>query len=181
MKSIILASTNPVKRDAVLTGFLRMFPHEEFFINEISVPSGVSDQPLSSAETLAGAVNRVRQAQTSRPEADYWVGIEGGVEFMQEDLAAFAWVVVRSRHLEGKSRTGSFFLPAAVADLIRSGKELGEADDIVFGRKNSKTENGAIGLLTGNVINRAELYAHAVVLALVAFKNSELYGGNREL
>jgi non-canonical (house-cleaning) NTP pyrophosphatase len=41
MKSIILASTNPVKRDAVLTGFLRMFPHEEFFINEISVPSGV--------------------------------------------------------------------------------------------------------------------------------------------
>jgi inosine/xanthosine triphosphatase len=54
---------------------------------------------------------------------------------------------------------------------------LGEADDIVFGRKNSKTENGAIGLLTGNVINRAELYAHAVVLALVAFKNGELYGG----
>jgi inosine/xanthosine triphosphatase len=181
MKSIILASTNPVKRDAVLTGFLRMFPQEDFFINQISVPSGVADQPLSSAETLTGAVNRVRQAQISQPEADYWVGIEGGVEFMQKELAAFAWVVVRSPYLEGKSRTGSFFLPAAVADLILRGKELGEADDIVFGRKNSKTENGAIGLLTGNVINRAELYAHAVVLALVAFKNGELYGVEREV
>jgi inosine/xanthosine triphosphatase len=91
------------------------------------------------------------------------------------ELAAFAWVVVRNRQGVGKSRTGTFFLPPAVAELIEQGKELGEADDIVFGRTNSKSENGAIGLLTGDVIDRAELYAHAVVLALVPFKNRELY------
>jgi inosine/xanthosine triphosphatase len=175
MKSIIIASNNPVKRNAVLTGFLRMFPDEEFYINEFSAPSGVSDQPLSSRETLQGALNRSEYVFGNQPDADFWVGIEGGVEFLDDDLTAFAWVVIRSRHCVGKSRTGTLFLPPAVARLIRQGKELGEADDIVFGRANSKTENGAVGLLTGDVIDRAELYAHAVVLALVPIKNQELY------
>jgi len=85
------------------------------------------------------------------------------------------WVVVRSGDRVGKARTGTFFLPAPVADLVRQGKELGEADDIIFGRSNSKQENGAIGLLTGNVIDRTQLYEHAVVLALVPFKNVGLY------
>jgi inosine/xanthosine triphosphatase len=175
MKSIILASTNPVKRDAVLTGFLRMFPNDEFYIQGIAVPSGVSDQPLDSGETLQGALNRSARAAAARPEADYWVGIEGGVENLAGKLAAFAWVVVRSNQGLGKSRTGTFFLPPAVTELIRAGKELGEAGDLVFGRINSKTENGAVGLLTRDVIVRAELYAHAVVLALIPFKNGDLY------
>jgi non-canonical (house-cleaning) NTP pyrophosphatase len=34
---------------------------------------------------------------------------------------------------------------------------------------------GAIGLLTGNVIDRAKLYEHGVIMALVAFKNPENY------
>jgi len=59
--------------------------------------------------------------------------------------------------------------------LIRQGKELGEADDIVFGRSNSKQENGAVGLLTDNAIDRAQLYEHAMILALIPFKNEALY------
>jgi non-canonical (house-cleaning) NTP pyrophosphatase len=62
-----------------------------------------------------------------------------------------------------------------VADLIRQGKELGEADDLVFNRSNSKQDNGAVGLLTGNVIDRAQLYEQAVILALAPFKNTEWY------
>jgi non-canonical (house-cleaning) NTP pyrophosphatase len=69
-----------------------------------------------------------------------------------------------------------FFLPPEIAQLIRQGKELGEADDIVFGRQDSKRKNGAVGLLTGNVIDRLELYEGAVVLALAPFKNPELFG-----
>ena len=90
-------------------------------------------------------------------------------------MAAFAWIVVRSKEMMGKGRTGTFFLPHAVAELIRQGKELGEADDIVFGRSNSKQENGAVGLLTDNAIDRVQLYEHAVILALIPFKNEALY------
>jgi non-canonical (house-cleaning) NTP pyrophosphatase len=45
----------------------------------------------------------------------------------------------------------------------------------VFGRTNSKQEEGAIGLLTGGIVDRRQLYEQAVVLALVAFKNEKLY------
>jgi non-canonical (house-cleaning) NTP pyrophosphatase len=74
----------------------------------------------------------------------------------------------------GKSRTGTFFLPVEVARLIREWKELGEADDIVFNRSNSKQENGAIGILTGDIIDRAQLYEQAVILSLIPFKNETL-------
>ena len=90
-------------------------------------------------------------------------------------MAAFAWVVVLTPRRIGKGRTGAFFLPRKVANLIRQGQELGEADDMVFGRSNSKQDVGAVGLLTGNVVDRARLYEQAVILALVPFKNPEQY------
>lgn len=175
MKKIVIASTNPVKMQAALQGFERMFPEQAFEIHSVSAASGVRAQPLSSQETLQGAHNRACAAHRQAPQADYWVGIEGGIEDCDEEMAAFAWVVVYTPRLTGKGRTGTFFLPPVVADLIRQGKELGEADDIVFNKNNSKQANGAIGILTGDVIDRTRLYEHAVVLALAPFKNSELY------
>ena len=176
MALIALASHNPVKAQAALNGFQRMFPGKQFTLQMVAVPSGVRPQPLSSDETLAGASNRARAALQALPQADYGVGIEGGVEPHGDELTAFAWVVVISPGgLEGKGRTGTFYLPPAVAELIRQGKELGEADDIVFAQVNSKQKNGAIGILTGDVIDRTALYVPAVILALVPFKNPELY------
>ncbi|MEJ2600985.1 MAG: inosine/xanthosine triphosphatase [Anaerolineales bacterium] len=175
MKNIVIASHNPVKIEATRLGFQSMFPEERFRIDAVLASSGVHDQPMSSQETIIGAKNRVQAAQNQRQEADFWVGIEGGVEAAGEELAAFAWVVIRSEKLEGKSRTGTFFLPPSVARLIRQGKELGDADDIIFNQSNSKQANGAIGILTDNIIDRTALYAHAVTLALVPFKNPILF------
>lgn len=176
MKKVVVASHNPVKLLAARTGFERMFAGEVFEFVSTAVPSGVRDQPMSSEETLRGALNRARAARQFLPDAEFWVGIEGGIEDDGAgEMAAFAWVTVLADGLEGKARTGTFYLPVEVARLIHAGKELGEADDIVFGRTNSKQENGAIGILTGDVIDRAALYEHAVVLALVPFRNPDLY------
>ena len=175
MTTIVVASKNPVKVQAALGGFQKMFPDQEFTAITVNVPSGVSDQPFSSQETLQGAQNRAANAARQIPTADYWVGIEGGVEEEPEGLAAFAWIVIQSAGITGKGRTATFYLPPAVTHWVRQGKELGEADDIVFNRSNSKQENGAIGILTGDVIDRARLYEVAVILALVPFKNPELY------
>lgn len=174
-RSLVVASTNPVKIEATRIGFRQMFPEMTLEVKTISVPSGVKDQPTSTDETLQGALNRVHAAAQSIPEADYWVGIEGGIEDSGNEMAAFAWVVIYTHELTGKGRTGTFFLPPEVASLIRQGKELGEADDIVFQTNNSKQANGAIGILTGNVIDRTYLYQHAVILALAPFKNKQLY------
>lgn len=175
MKKVVIASKNPVKIQAVKNGFEKMLPSQEFEFIGVSVPSNVADQPLSNDETFQGAKNRVDNAASEVKDADFYVGIEGGIELVDNEMEAFAWVVVRSNNKYGKARTATFFLPKQVVELIKQGKELGEADDIVFQRNNSKQENGAVGILTGDVINRTVYYTEAVILALITFKNSDLY------
>ena len=179
LQQVVVASTNPVKVGAVEGAFRRMVPGGEAEVAGVSVESGVSDQPLSDLETMRGAEARAKAAEAVRPEADYWVGIEGGIESRAqsgtENGGMMAWVVVRSSFGIGRARSGTFFLPDEVARLVREGLELGAADDIVFARSNSKQEEGAIGLLTHGVIDRRALYEHAVVLALAPLKNPLLY------
>lgn len=152
-----------------------MFPKENFEVLGISVNSGVSDQPNSNKETLDGALGRAINAMKNFPGGNYYVGIEGGVEARGNEMESFAWVVVKSGNLVGKGKTGTFFLPDKVIYWVKQGKELGEADDIVFKKSNSKQKNGAIGILTGNVIDRKEFYKSAVITALIPFKNKKLY------
>jgi inosine/xanthosine triphosphatase len=175
MKTIVIASTNPIKSQAAIEGFSAMFPDEEFRVFPVKVQPGISVQPMTGAETLAGASERASTARDLVPEADYWVGIEGGAEEIDGQIGVFAWVVVLDRKRMSKGRSGEFFLPEKVAVLVRGGMELGEADDRVFGLNNSKQQNGAVGLLTGDAVDRAGLYVPAVIFALIPFKNPELY------
>lgn len=167
---VVVASQNPVKVDATRRGFAKMFPQVALHVQSVAAASGVRHQPLSDAETLQGAMNRTRHAAQLVPQADYWVGIEGGVEERQGSMEAFAWIVVAAPHLLGQSRTGTFSLPAGVAALIRQGWELGTAVEELYGRSQVKHTTGAVGVLTDGVIDRVQLYEHAVVLALVPFK-----------
>jgi len=131
MKVIAVASRNPVKSDAALSAFGRMFPGEAFTLIQRPAESGVAVQPTSDAETLRGACNRAAALRDLEPTADFWVGIEGGVEDVAAGMCASAWVVVESRELSGRARSGTFFLPPEVARLVRQGRELGDADDKV--------------------------------------------------
>lgn len=174
-RQIVVASKNPVKINAALAGFCAAIPNRLFRAIGISADSCVADQPASDDETRRGAKHRAVAAQADRPDADFWVGIEGGIETIGGQMFAFAWVVIRSANQTGQSRSGAFLLPPSVQALVREGKELGEANDIVFAKRNSKQQGGAIGLLTADVIGRQQLYEHAVVLALVPFVSTELF------
>jgi inosine/xanthosine triphosphatase len=176
MTKIIIASKNPVKIESTRAGFAKMFKDEIFEIEGLSVDSGVSAQPTSEEETLKGATNRVNNVFNLSPDADYWVGIEGGSKIVGEGMETFAWVVIKSKNGRvSQGRTASFYLPKEIVTLVRQGKELGEADDIVFKRSNSKQSNGAVGILTGDVLTRTDYYETAVILALIPFKNPKLY------
>lgn len=174
MTTIAVASDNPVKIQAALLGFQQMFPAAQFDVVGVATDSGVSAQPMTDVETLAGAKQRAANIRARLPDADYWVGIEGGIEQRDGAFEAFAWVVVLGRERNGFSRTATFTLPEEVAALIRQGVELGLADDAVFGRSDSKRRNGSVGLLTGDVIDRTVYYTHAVVLALIPFRHPNL-------
>lgn len=173
---IIVASKNPVKINAALAGFQKMFPEEKFTAEGIDVSSGVGHQPMGDEETLEGARQRVAAAALLRPDADFWVGIEGGVQEHDGEMQTIGWAVVMARDgKEGKGKTSTFYLPQSAARLVRQGKELGDANDIVFHQTNSKQADGSIGLLTGNLITRTDYYIDAIIFALIPFKNRELY------
>lgn len=173
---IVVASHNPVKLESVQQAFALAYPGVAFQVAGVAVPSGVSDQPMSDAETHRGAHNRVMAAREAQPHADYWVGIEGGLEDVAGALHCFAWAVIYGREAdrEGSARSATFILPEEVARLVRQGLELGDADDVVFGRSNSKQQNGSVGLLTGDRITRTTYYVPAVLLALIPFLNPAL-------
>jgi inosine/xanthosine triphosphatase len=66
-------------------------------------------------------------------------------------------------------------LPPAIAKLIKEGKELAHASDIVFNESKSGQKQGTIGILTNNIINRTRYYIDPVIMALIPFKNPDLY------
>jgi inosine/xanthosine triphosphatase len=173
---IIVASKNPVKINCSRSAFHQAFPESTIQIEAVSVPSNVAEQPMSDSETLRGAMNRATNAKQVNQEASYWIGIEGGIDQNTEgEMYAFAWVYILSKTKVGKAKTASFILPAKIAELVNQGIELGLADDMVFSRSNSKQTNGAVGILTNDLIDRASYYEPAVILALIPFLNPDLY------
>lgn len=176
IQKIAVGSKNPVKTQAALVGFESMFSNQIFSVKGFAVASEVSDQPMSCAETLQGATNRANALKQLAPDSDFYVGIEGGIEVIGETLFANAWIVViDSGGTTGSARSGSFALPPEVKRLVESGMELGHANDAVFKEHNSKQQGGAVGSLTGGVISRRSLYEHAMALALVAFRQPDLF------
>lgn len=175
MLVVAVGSKNPVKIAAARAGFGDLLGGPVEAIG-VEAASGVAAQPMGDRETIQGATNRARAALAAVPDAQWAVGLEGGVVSIGEALYCCAWcaIVDRSGRV-GLASTGRCELPPPVADLIRGGMELGDADDLVFGRANSKQAEGAVGLLTRGRIDRAAFYAPAVTMALVRFLNAEVF------
>jgi len=175
METVVIASKNPVKIKATEEAFKKMFPGKTFKFVSVASNSGVSHQPIGE-ETLTGAINRVRQVKQVEPHADYWVGSEGGIVRDGHNLYSCGWSVVMSKDGRiGKSTAGYHLLPKKVSELINKGLELGEANDKVYKMTSSKRKQGSVGILTGGVIDRKEMTFSSIVLALVQFKNPDLY------
>ena len=173
---IAVGSKNPVKIDSARSGFQLTFPDLEIQTTGHAVSSGVSDQPMSSEETLRGATNRANALRQIDSSYDFYVGIEGGIEVIEQTLFANAWIVILDRKSKmARGRTASFPLPPEVKRLVESGMELGHANDEVFAELNSKQGGGAVGSLTQGLISRRSLYEHAMVLALIPVQQNELF------
>lgn len=172
---VIVGSRNPVKISCTDSGFHQVF-EGIYLVEGLNVSSDVEAQPVGDEQTYKGAMNRANNSKAVFPEADFWVGIEGGVEKFQGELAAFAWVVILNKNGKvGKARTSQFFLPKAIADLVHGGMELGAADDKFFKLENSKEHIGSVGILTKGALDRKNYYQQAVVLALIPFLKEDLY------
>ena len=165
---VVVSSHNPVKIAASKEAFHTVFSSQLMEFLPINVPSGVSEQPASDNESRQGAMNRVNNARQAVPDADYWVGLEGGLEWIEGEPLASAWMVVCDNTGKmGQARTPTLPLPPRVKQLLQQGLELGDANDQVFDTAHSKQAGGAFGLLTGGLMTRQSVYTQALILALL--------------
>lgn len=175
LSKVYIGSNNPVKIKSTRLAFQKVFNQKDFEFLGREVSSGVPDQPMKDMDTYKGARNRAINIKNEFKDGDFWVGIEGGIEIINRTMHAFAWMVVLNREMQGEARTATFVLPLKINGLIDQGVELGHADDIVFKRKNSKQEDGAVGILTNGLIDRIRYYEPAIILALIPFVQKDLF------
>lgn len=173
---VIIGSKNPVKSAVTKRVFDSVFSDNAIKYDSFAAQSGVSDQPYDTHETKTGAYNRALACQQYHSDADYCVGLEGGIDVINGEYWVTAWMCVLHRDgLAGYGRTSSFMLPEEITKLLKEGKELGDASDIVFGTENSKHQGGAVGLLTDDEISREDFYVDALRFALIPFRKPEFY------
>jgi inosine/xanthosine triphosphatase len=135
----------------------------------------VSEQPWGDAETRQGALNRA-QAALIASHADLGVGLEGGIVETEMGLMTCAWCIILD--ICGRVGVGGgvhILVPPAVADLLRTGGELGPAMDRLTGQHNTKQGQGAVGILTRGLIDRQSAYEQLVTMALAPFIQSGFY------
>lgn len=170
---VVVASQNPVKIGAAREAFATQFPDADIEMWSVDVDSGVGDQPMSDTVTRNGARTRALRAREELPEADFWVGLEGGIEVLDDQLMAFAWMAIKGKTGDiSEARSTTLPLPPAIKELVESGMELGEANDKVFSTINSKQGGGAFGLLTDGLHTRESIYTQTLVMALIPFVNT---------
>jgi len=203
-KSLIaVGSTRGPKLDAVHDALKlcaeHLNPNAQFEVMGFAVDSGVGHTPLSSAECMRGARQRtealIRIASENGGDYQYFVGLEGGLEVMEshgspeshgEDtdshgdggrrvfLESWAFVSDGSRGHFGRS--GGIELPPALAhEVLDKGVELADAIDKFAGIAGIRDNQGAWGVLSGNLITRREAFRVALIAAFAPFYNVNLF------
>lgn len=178
MRLVIVGSQNPAKVRPVQEVFRQLEP--EAVIQGRDVASGVPDQPLGEEETRRGAVNRasaaVNVAESQQQQEAWGIGLEGGVRI---DEAGNGWLfgvvaVAHAGRLE-TVRTAEMRLPPSVLARVQAGEELGSVMDDLLGTVDVKRGVGSVGVLTGGLADRADVWRLGLALALAPFLNVELY------
>ena len=150
----------------------------------VEVDSGVGHTPLSREECMRGARQRAealtRLAQQRNETWDYFVGLEGGLDFIVEDgqrrVFLESWAFVTDGFKGYYGRSGGIELPEALAhQVLEQGIELSVAIDNFAGSIGIRDAQGAWGVLSMNLIARQEAFRVAVVAAFAPFYNSRMY------
>ncbi len=173
---VAVGSTNPTKIQAVSDTFRKYFENIE--VTGVQVSSGVAEQPKSEDEMFRGALNRAKAALRKVKSATYGVGIEGGIHTYSYGCFERSLVVIVNKKGEiGIGASGGLVLPSRMLQKIhKEGKNIEQATDELFGTKEIGEGVGMFGMMTKNIVTRAEATTHGVAFALARFLHEDLYG-----
>jgi non-canonical (house-cleaning) NTP pyrophosphatase/8-oxo-dGTP pyrophosphatase MutT (NUDIX family) len=122
---IILGSKSKDKLKIVKKAFQEL--HIKAEVEGVEADSEITNQPLDKNITLLGAKNRAINAKKLESNADFWLGMEGGLHDYGEGyhLVTFACLIDKSNNKYFGNGT-EIHLPKKVSDQIKKGKQFGE-------------------------------------------------------
>jgi inosine/xanthosine triphosphatase len=159
-------------------------PGGKFEVIGVEVDSGVGHTPANRMELMQGARQRaealVRVAREKSEKWQYFVGLEGGLDVIQEggERRVFleSWAYVSDGRNGHYGRSGGVEIPDALAQaVLDGGLELSAAIDRFAGTVGIRDGQGAWGVLSSGLISRTEAFRVAVVAAFAPFYNSKMY------
>jgi len=163
----------------------KLVPDADFEVVGAEVPSGVDSTPTSCEQLMRGAKQRaealVRMARQTQKPWRYFVGLEGGLEILQDDRARRvfleSWAYVSDGTQGFYGRSGAIEVPEELAhEVLERGFELSDAIDRYAGAVGIRDAQGAWGILSGDLIARDDSFRIAVITAFAPFYNARMYG-----
>ncbi len=154
------------------------------------VLSGVAAQPRSDRETRRAARQRAERTLAADGDADPGIGMEAGIAWVDEEAwtvngcirhgLRHPWPRVAAAVAGGDGRIGfgrglGLLLPPVLAREVAAGTELGKAIDALTGRRQVGRAEGTVGVLTGGLIDRADMWRGALAAALSPFPHPALH------
>ena len=133
--------------------------------------------PKSLEETVAGAVDRAKQACAGR---DYGFGIESGLMEVPQTKSGYMEVAVCAIYDGSQIHLGlsqAFEWPKKVVDMILAGKDGSQAMKAAGLTEHQKIgeHEGVINVFAKGRTNRTQYNKNAVMMALVHLENPEHY------
>src|SRR5579864_5294801 len=125
---VMVGSQNPTKVKAVRQAFQKVFPNCRIVVQSHDVKSQVRDHPITFTETILGANNRACSLFADYSgKADFFVGIEGGVDCFGGEWFQSNWVaIIDQRACKATASTNAFPLPQAFGEKIKAGSNLNQ-------------------------------------------------------
>jgi inosine/xanthosine triphosphatase len=171
---VAVGSSNPTKIRPVRSVFSHFYPKSE--VIGVAVKSGIKAQPLNDLETYQGALNRAINAINIVKNAEFGVGIEGGLNQTNYGWFERSLVVIVDRKGKiGVGSSGGLILPQKVIDIIKQGKTLEDAIDQLCHTKKIGKGIGMFGVFTNRMVTRSQGVKHGVAFAMARFLHPELY------
>ncbi len=140
-----------------------------------STTTGIKPFPTSEEETFQGAVNRAR-AVSEIEQADYYVGLEGGLQTLNGYTIVKQIAVVLHEEKAGVGISSGYNAPATLINqLDMTSDESRKILDKYFGQTEILSKEGIIGVLTNGKLNRTTISRDAIICALTVFINPQYY------
>lgn len=173
MYKVLLGTTSQSKLDIV-----RSTLQSDYEIIPVDVESGIPGQPLDENITIEGAINRAKNATNSSQEYIFSIGLEGGLEKIN-DLYYLLCVVALV------DRNGSVYigisnklpLPREVSECIGNGEQFGVAIREFMKNIQNNSLNNSTQLIehVQELVDRKKSFLIALNTALFAFKFSDKF------